>query len=128
MVAMSMGIVATVASIVKTVELRNLATPDFTYNATNLVYWFISENWLIIIAACIPTLGPLYFVLTGKRTAESFAVPSRPSRAATKWRLTSLMSSWKSRSYRTNSSSGGGNKNRVSAMEKGYLSSPNANP
>lgn len=71
---MSLGLIATAAATIKTVELRNLATADFSYNATNLVYWFITENWVIIIAACVPTLSPLYFIWTGQRTADSFAV------------------------------------------------------
>ena len=55
---MGLGLIAVLASIFKTVELKNLGTPDFTYNATDLVYWYITENWVIVIAACIPTLGP----------------------------------------------------------------------
>jgi hypothetical protein len=128
MVVMSMGIVATAASVVKTIELRNLATPDFTYNATNLVYWFMSENWLIIIAACIPTIGPLYFVVLGKRTAESFAAPSKPGRSTARRgsQRFSGLSGWKLRPFWTSSSgSGSSGQSRVSAMEKGYLSSPN---
>jgi hypothetical protein len=130
MVVMSMGVVATAASIVKTIELRNLATPDFTYNATNLVYWFISENWLIIIAACIPTIGPLYFVVLGKRTAESFAAPSKPRRS-TSTRVSQRsngLSSWKLRSFWTSSSGSGSSsgQSRTSAMEQGYLPNPNS--
>ncbi|KAI0114298.1 integral membrane protein [Nemania sp. FL0031] len=56
---MSLGILATVAAAVKTVELRNLATPDFTWDAVPLVYWFLAENWIIIICACVPTIKPL---------------------------------------------------------------------
>lgn len=51
---------ATVAAAVKTVELRNLATLDFTYDACPLVYWFLAENWIIIICACVPTIKPLF--------------------------------------------------------------------
>lgn len=69
---MGLGLIAVIASIFKTVELKNLATPDFTYNATDLVYWYITENWLIVIAACIPTLGPLYLVSIGKASKDSF--------------------------------------------------------
>ncbi|KAJ2990118.1 hypothetical protein NUW58_g3112 [Xylaria curta] len=56
---MSLGIIATVAAAVKTVELRNLATQDFTWDAVPLVYWFLLENWIIIICACVPTIKPL---------------------------------------------------------------------
>ena len=69
---MSLGLIAVLASIFKTVQLKNLATPDFTYNATDLVYWYITENWVIVIAACIPTLKPLYLVSTGKASRDSF--------------------------------------------------------
>lgn len=53
---------ATAAAIVKTIELRNLTSPDFTYNATTLAYWFMTENFVIIIAACVPTFRPLFKV------------------------------------------------------------------
>jgi hypothetical protein len=59
-VLMSLGILATVAAIVKTVELRNLATMDFTWDAVPLQYWFLAENWIIIICACVPTIKPLF--------------------------------------------------------------------
>ncbi|KAI1138504.1 integral membrane protein [Hypoxylon sp. FL0543] len=57
---MSLGVIAAVAATVKTVELRNLATPDFTWDAVPLVYWFLAENWIIIICACVPTVKPLF--------------------------------------------------------------------
>lgn len=82
---MSLGIIATAAATIKTVELKNLATPDFTYNATNLVYWLITENWAIIIAACVPTLSPLYFTWTGQRTRESFAGEGASGHSAGSW-------------------------------------------
>ncbi|KAI1125486.1 hypothetical protein F5Y10DRAFT_268024 [Nemania abortiva] len=58
-VLMALGVIATAAATVKTVELRNLATPDFTWDAVPLVYWFLAENWIIIICACVPTVKPL---------------------------------------------------------------------
>lgn len=90
---MSLGLIATIASVYKTVELQNLATPDFTFDATNLVLWYMTENWLIIIAACIPTLGPLYQIITGKASADAFRrAPNQTSRW-TLFRLKSLFSS-----------------------------------
>ncbi|KAI0886761.1 uncharacterized protein GGS22DRAFT_117261 [Annulohypoxylon maeteangense] len=59
-ILMSMGVIAGAAAVVKTVELRNLATPDFTWDAVPLVYWFLAENWIIIICACVPTVKPLF--------------------------------------------------------------------
>ncbi|KAF2642008.1 hypothetical protein P280DRAFT_397288 [Massarina eburnea CBS 473.64] len=120
---MGMGILATVAAIVKTVELKNLATPDFTYNAIDLIYWFISENWLIVIAACIPTLGPLYFVLLGKRTAESYAAPSRPGSGGAwggnNWKWPGIRS-WKMQSVRSKTSNASSSGGSLSRMEKGH--------
>lgn len=90
---MGLGLIAVFASIIKTVELKNLATPDFTHNATDLVYWYITENWLIVIAACIPTLGPLYLVSLGKASKDSFR-RGRTSKSKTYW-----FSRWSIRSW-----------------------------
>ncbi len=123
---MGLGIIATVAACIKTVELKNLATPDFTFQAIDLIYWYLTENWIIVIAACIPTLGPLYFIVTGQRTAESFAAtPGKGSGggsgtgASTRRRL---LSGWKLRSpiVRTTDASVGSDK--FSRLEKGNLS------
>ena len=64
---------ATIAAIVKTVELKNLTEPDFTYETSNLSYWFMTENFTIIIAACIPTLKPL---VTGTSSTSANSGPS----------------------------------------------------
>ncbi|KAI0473121.1 hypothetical protein GGR56DRAFT_653274 [Xylariaceae sp. FL0804] len=81
---MSLGVVAAAAAAVKTVELKNLATPDFTYDAVPLIYWFLAETWIIIICACVPTIKPLvanrdwrvtYLVsrITGKSLGSAYA-------------------------------------------------------
>ena len=44
------------SAVVKAVELHNLATPDFTYDAISILYWFLVENWIIVICACVPTV------------------------------------------------------------------------
>lgn len=72
--AMALGLLATVAAINKTIELSTLAGADFTWDGRALMYWFVTESWVIVIAACIPTLAPLYFVLIGQRTARSYAM------------------------------------------------------
>ena len=69
---MGLGLIAVFTSTIKQVELKNLATPDFTYNATDLIYWYITEDWVIVIAACILTLVPLYQVALGKASIDSF--------------------------------------------------------
>ena len=71
-VIMGLGLIAVIASIIKIVELKNLATPDFAYDATNMMHWYIAENWAIVIPACIITLLPLYLVLLGKTSEVSF--------------------------------------------------------
>ena len=103
---MGLGLIAVLASIFKTVELKNLATPDFTYNATDLVYWYITENWVIVIAACIPTLGPLYLVSIGKASKDSFR------RGGTSQGKTYWFSGWSIRSWLGKASSA-----RVSAYK-----------
>ncbi|KAI9157925.1 putative integral membrane protein [Paramyrothecium foliicola] len=73
---MSLGLVhrsATVAAAIKTVELKNLATPDFTWDAVPLCYWFLAENWIIIICACVPTLKPLFATDTWSRLTNIFS-------------------------------------------------------
>ena len=58
---------ALVACIVKTVELRALGDlDDFTYSTTNFVIWFTVEQYVVIIAASIPTIRPLALRLSQK--------------------------------------------------------------
>ncbi|RAL62731.1 hypothetical protein DID88_004574 [Monilinia fructigena] len=56
-IIMGLGIVAMVASIVKTVELGTLShTKDSTYDSSYILIWYALEMYLVIIAASIPTL------------------------------------------------------------------------
>ena len=55
---LSLGFVAGAAAIVKTAKLPELSAADFTWTPVTLTYWYQTENWLIIIAGCIPTLKP----------------------------------------------------------------------
>ena len=65
--AMSLGLVATGAAIVKTIQLEDLtARNDYTYDTVNLVLWFSTEMYTVIIAACVPTLRPLLPILFGR--------------------------------------------------------------
>ena len=64
--AMGLGVFAAAAATVKTYELRLLnAKADFTYETVGLVIWFSTEMYVIIIAACVPTLRPLLPLLQG---------------------------------------------------------------
>ncbi len=121
---MGLGIIATIAAVIKTIELKNLSTPDFTYEAVDLVYWYITENWVIVIAACIPPLGPLYFILTGQRTAESFAAPGSGGSSGRRSGFRKTLG-WKLRSpfVRSTDASGSNDGSRYSSMEKGLNSS-----
>ncbi|KAL9075328.1 MAG: hypothetical protein Q9161_001705 [Pseudevernia consocians] len=62
--AMSLGLFATGAAIVKTIQLKDLtARDDYTYDTVNLVIWLSTEMYVVIIAACLPTLPPLLSIL-----------------------------------------------------------------
>ncbi|OJD26601.1 hypothetical protein ACJ73_02010 [Blastomyces percursus] len=64
---LALGIVATAAAIVKTIFLAELvARADYTFETINLTTWISTEQYVIIIAACIPTLGPLFTATTGR--------------------------------------------------------------
>ncbi|QSS58392.1 integral membrane protein [Histoplasma capsulatum] len=43
-----------------------VARSDYTFETINLTTWISTEQYLIIIAACIPTLGPLFTATTGR--------------------------------------------------------------
>ncbi|KAL1954638.1 hypothetical protein VTO42DRAFT_879 [Malbranchea cinnamomea] len=58
---MMLGILAMVAAIVKTTYLNDLgARSDYTFATATLSIWVATEQYIIIIAACIPPLGPLF--------------------------------------------------------------------
>lgn len=55
------------AAIVKTVYLSDLAArSDFTFETIELTIWVSTEQYSIIIAGCIPALGPLIKLAMGK--------------------------------------------------------------
>jgi hypothetical protein len=48
------------AAIIKTINLSCLTSrSDYPWDTVNLVIWIAIEQYLIIVAACIPTLAPL---------------------------------------------------------------------
>ena len=64
--AMSLGLFATGAAIVKTIQLEDLtARDDYTYGTVDLVIWLSTEMYTVIIAACLPTLLPFLPILYG---------------------------------------------------------------
>ncbi|KAL7934619.1 hypothetical protein V8C35DRAFT_33292 [Trichoderma chlorosporum] len=71
-VALSMGFFATACSTLKIYYTWTLGShQDFTYDTVPLVIWSCVELASINIAACIPTLGPLYIWLVGGGSAKS---------------------------------------------------------
>ncbi|KAL5343276.1 hypothetical protein BJX70DRAFT_408835 [Aspergillus crustosus] len=70
--ALGLGAVACAMAIVKCFQLPSLYdTSDSTYATADLVIWTSIESNMIIIASCIPTLGPLYELFRGKRSWSS---------------------------------------------------------
>ena len=61
MVLLGLSLFAAVASIVKTVKLEAIGKGgDITYNLIPFVIWFTVENNVVIAAASIPTIKPLF--------------------------------------------------------------------
>lgn len=76
--AMSLGILATGAAIVKTIQLQHLtARADYTYDTVDLVIWYTTESYVVIIAACVPTLRPLLPLLHGRSASRKSPSGSR---------------------------------------------------
>ncbi|WEW60816.1 hypothetical protein PRK78_006304 [Emydomyces testavorans] len=77
---LALGLIAMVAAIVKTVNLARLvARADYTWDTFDLAVWLCIEQYLIIIAACIPTLGPLFKMIRrkGSTLEQGSNLPSR---------------------------------------------------
>lgn len=78
---MSAGVLACAAAIIKITKLPDLnARNDFTWNTVDLFVWNTVEVNTTIIAACIPTLKPVYRVMTGKPGAEVYTRRYKESR------------------------------------------------
>ncbi|KAI1396280.1 hypothetical protein F4819DRAFT_500361 [Hypoxylon fuscum] len=56
---MGLGIVAMIASIVKTINLRAISAADLTYDMAKLAIWWTLEAYLVLLAVTIPTLKPI---------------------------------------------------------------------
>ncbi|KAL2847784.1 hypothetical protein BJY01DRAFT_234174 [Aspergillus pseudoustus] len=68
---LSLGIIAMIAAIIKTIHLSNLtATHDRPWKMVPLTAWVAVEQYLIIIAACIPTLTPLFNIIVRYRASK----------------------------------------------------------
>ncbi|KAF3072855.1 hypothetical protein CFAM422_004881 [Trichoderma lentiforme] len=83
-VALSMGFFATVCSSLKIYYTWTLGShQDFTYDTVPLVIWSCVELASINVAACIPTLGPLYLWLVGSSSKSTKAVSDYESKHGT---------------------------------------------
>ncbi|KAL2863369.1 uncharacterized protein BJX67DRAFT_390636 [Aspergillus lucknowensis] len=70
-VLLSMGIIAMAAAIVKTINLASLsARADYPWDTVDLTIWIAVEQYLIILAACIPTLTPLFNIVIRQRMSK----------------------------------------------------------
>ncbi|KAJ5474673.1 hypothetical protein N7475_004239 [Penicillium sp. IBT 31633x] len=77
--AMSLGIFAGAASIVKTTYLVALsAKADFTWELAPLLIWAAVEDGLTIIAASIPVLKPLLTIVFPSTASDNYNMISHP--------------------------------------------------
>ncbi|MCJ1395568.1 hypothetical protein MMC18_008454 [Xylographa bjoerkii] len=59
------------AATIKTAHLGELSNPDFTWVTVDLIIWYTTENYIIIIiSACLPTLRPLFNLSLGSAAAS----------------------------------------------------------
>ncbi|KAL8693236.1 MAG: hypothetical protein Q9218_001909 [Villophora microphyllina] len=74
---LGMGIFAGVCSAIKTSQLRTVtAKTDITWKTAEYLLWNALEVNVIIIAACIPTLRPLFLVVFRRAGAEAYSKKS----------------------------------------------------
>lgn len=72
-VLMGMGVFAFICAVIKTSKLPELnARVDITYVTVSLWIWTANETNVLILAASIPTLRPLYLVLFNRPGSESY--------------------------------------------------------
>ncbi|ORX92630.1 hypothetical protein BCR34DRAFT_442949, partial [Clohesyomyces aquaticus] len=69
--ALGLGSVAAAVAVYKSTRLPGLASADFTYNTSDITIWTSIEGNAIVIAACIPTLQPLFDLILGRRVFGS---------------------------------------------------------
>jgi hypothetical protein len=68
-----------VAAIIKTIHLAALtAKSDYTFDTLSLTVWVAVEQYLIILAACIPALTPLFNIIVRRVTSRRSRSKSTP--------------------------------------------------
>lgn len=81
---LSLGVFAGACSVVRTVELRTLASNEnYVYDTAPMLLWSSSEICLTIICACIPVLRPLYVRIAYGSRGDSSANSNSHSGAFT---------------------------------------------
>ncbi|KAL4997417.1 hypothetical protein BDV10DRAFT_186212 [Aspergillus recurvatus] len=74
---LSLGLVAMVAAIIKATHLPDMASyGDYTWDTINLTIWVSLEQYLIILAACIPALTPLFNIIIRHASSRSKSKPN----------------------------------------------------
>ncbi|KAL4791456.1 hypothetical protein BDV19DRAFT_381554 [Aspergillus venezuelensis] len=70
-VVLSLGIIAMIGAIIKTTHLPALTLyKDYTWDTVNLTIWVLVEEYIIILAACIPSLAPLFNIIVRHRSSK----------------------------------------------------------
>ncbi|KAL4936975.1 hypothetical protein BDV06DRAFT_232898 [Aspergillus oleicola] len=70
-VVLSLGIIAMIAAIIKTAHLPALTLyKDYTWDTVDLTIWVLLEEYIIILAACIPSLTPLFNIIVRHRSSK----------------------------------------------------------
>ncbi|KAL8959444.1 MAG: hypothetical protein Q9193_003697, partial [Seirophora villosa] len=90
-VLLGMGIFAGVCAAIKTSQLRTVTKKvDITYTLAGYLLWNALEVNVIIIAACVPTLRPLFLVVFKQAGAEAYLKKSYQmspkSNSGNRWR------------------------------------------
>ena len=85
---MGLGVFACICAGIKTSKLTELnARADITFITVDLWIWNINETNVVIWAASMPTLRPLFLVLFRRPGSENYRVKSYRSSRAGKWKL-----------------------------------------
>ncbi|KAI1259140.1 integral membrane protein [Xylariaceae sp. FL1019] len=75
--ALGIGSISGIVASYKTSRLYLLASPDFSYDTSDLVIWTVVEGSTIIIASSIPLLQPLFEKVFGWRLFADWSSRSR---------------------------------------------------
>lgn len=79
---LSVGIFAAICGAIKTSKLPSeSARSDFTWNTVPLFIWNSVEVNVVIMAACVPAMRPLYLILFRRPGAEHYGGSSRQKRS-----------------------------------------------